>query len=141
VDLRRRSLGLLNVLALAGIIAATGSGCRSSSVPPPAIQRELGAARAATVPGDAEGVVERGLVLSGPELRATWQYRHARDATPVHSDAERQLVGEGYRCNREERTLSCGKSLPGDRVNIVMSASDVDDTTAAWNVEFTVRAD
>lgn len=141
MGVQRRFLHQLSVLALAGLVAATGSACRSNSRPSPSIQRELGAARAATVPGDANDIVERGLELVGTELRAAWRFRHARDATPAHSEAERQLAGDGYRCNLEERTLSCGKALPGDRVNIVMSASDLNDKTTAWNVEFAIRAD
>jgi hypothetical protein len=138
---RRGSLRPLSMLALAGLLAATGSACRSDSLPSPTIQRELRAARAATVPGDAQGVVEGGLELGGAELRTAWRFRLASGATPAHAEAERRLAGEGYRCTREERSLKCGKSLPGDRVDIAMSAGAHDDTTTAWNVEFAAHPD
>ena len=141
MNVRPRSLRRPDVLALGALIVATALGCRSNLDTPFSIQREFGLARAATVPSDAEGVTESGLELSGTQRRATWRFRQAREVTAMRADAETQLAESGYRCRQEGRVLNCAKSLPGDRLNVVMTASDVDGTVASWNVEFTARPD
>jgi hypothetical protein len=137
----RRASQRRGVLIPMGLLVATVFACRGKPGLAPELERELRAAKAATVPGDAEAVEESDVEATGTGLRATWRFRHKRDAPTILGSTERQLGDDGYRCSRDARVLRCSKLLTGDHLDVLVTAPTPDGAGYAWNVELTGRPD
>jgi hypothetical protein len=128
------------VLVPVGLLVALGLGCRAASRESPELNRERHAARAATVPSDADNLIEDELVWSGSGVHTGWRFSHRGSPEVIVSDAERKLVAADYRCGRVTEGLRCSKFLAGDRLEVQVSPSSSEDGSE-WTVELTGRPD
>jgi len=124
-----------------GLLVVAGLGCRDRSGLAPEIEREVRKAKSATVPPSATGVEEDVIEETRSALRSSWRFRLQQDPPAVLADAERMLVDGGYRCSRGPQRLRCSKVLPGDNLDVLVTAPGAEGDGAMWSVEFTGRPD
>jgi hypothetical protein len=124
-----------------GLLVVTGLGCRDRAGLAPEIEREVRKAKSATVPPSTTGFEEDVIEETHSALRSAWRFRLQQDPPGVLADAERMLVDGGYRCSRESQSLRCSKVLPGDHLDVLVTAPAAERGGATWNVAFTGRPD